>query len=169
MIYSHREVAHTTTVNRPREETELARGLEEQAARLRQRARRIAAEIEELESEHATAVEGYEYLQKAIAALRRGEGRFPTELPPLDVPIRRRYPQGYPSFHAIADVLSHGEALHRSEIVARLTEMGFPWGDRDPARTVGTTLGRNREVFEEVGRHKFRLRGADRGNADRDT
>jgi hypothetical protein len=38
--------------------------------------------------------------------------------------------------------------------------MGYPWGERDPARTVGSTLGRNREVFEEVGRHKFRLRRA---------
>lgn len=155
-------MSDTTTVNRAREDTDFARGLEEQAAKLRQRARRIAAEIDELESEHATAVEGYEYLQKAIAALRRGEGRFPTGLPPLDAPLRRRYPQGYPSFHAIVDVLSQGDALHRSEIVARLTEMGFPWGDRDPARTVGSTLGRNREVFEEVGRHKFRLRRAQR-------
>jgi hypothetical protein len=155
-------VPDTTIVNRPQEDTDFASGLEEQAAKLRQRARRIAAEIDELESEHATAVEGYEYLQKAIAALRRGEGRFPTDLPPLDVPIRRRYPQGYPTFHAIVDTLSRGDALHRSEIVARLTEMGFPWGDRDPARTVGSTLGRNRGVFEEVGRHKFRLRPTDR-------
>jgi hypothetical protein len=155
-------VSDSTTVNRIREDSDLAGGLEEQAAKLRRRARWIASEIERLESEHATTVEGYEYLQKAAATLRRGEGRPPTELPPLDASIRRRYPQGYPSFHAIVDVLSQGDSLHRSEIVARLTELGFPWGDRDPARTVGTTLGRNREVFEEVGRHKFRLRDADR-------
>ena len=151
----------TTTVNHAREDAELARGLEEQAARLRERAHRIAAEIDRLESEYASTVEGYEYLEKAAATLRRGEGRLPTELPP----IHRRYPQGYPSFHAIVDVLSQGDALHRSEIVARLTELGFPWGDRETARTVGTTLGRNRQVFEEIGRNKFRLRRADRARA----
>jgi hypothetical protein len=157
-------VPATTTVNYAREDADLARGLEEQASRLRQRARRIAAEIDRLESEHATVVEGYEYLEKAAATLRRGEGRWPTELPPL--PMRRRYPHGYPSFNAIVDVLSRGGSLHRSEIVARLTELGFPWGDRDPTRTVGTTLGRNREVFEEVGRHKFRLRRAQRAEEE---
>jgi hypothetical protein len=120
-------VSSTTTVNRIREDADLAAGLEEQAAKLKERARWIASEIERLESEHASTVEGYEYLQKAASTLRRGEGRVPIELPTLDVPIRRRYPQGYPSFHAIVDVLSQGDALHRSEIVARLTELGFPW------------------------------------------
>jgi hypothetical protein len=148
----------STTVDPIREDADLARGLEEQAAKFRERAHQIRAEIDQLVSEHATAVEGYEYLQKALEALRRGRGRVPAKLPDLELPTHRRYPEGYPSFHAIMDVLSHGDALHRSEIVARLTERGFRWGDRDPARTVGTTLGRNREVFEKVGRNKFRLR-----------
>jgi hypothetical protein len=157
-------------VNRPDPTDEaLARALEGHATKLLERVEALEADLQRLELERDATVEAYDGLQRAVKTLRQGRGAL-LGLPGLLArsPPRKRFPEGFPTAHAIVDVLSRESPLHRSEIVSRLTELGFSWGERDPTRVVGITLGRNREIFEEVAPQTFRLRSSSGHRLSRD-
>jgi hypothetical protein len=156
------ESAQGTIVNLDPEGEILARGLERHAAKLGERLREIEEQIQHLENERVIATETRENLRRAVESLRAGRSSNSPVLPALrSTATRSGFPAGFPAFNAIVHVLSRSGPLHRNEIVARLTDLGFHWGGKNPRRIVGTTLGHNRRIFEEVAPNTFRLRAAD--------
>jgi hypothetical protein len=132
----------------------LADELQRREQELSHRLEMIDDEIGKLTSEKAEKEWKREDLRRAIAVLR---GETPTRPVGSTLLGRNAYPKNYPLSEAIADVLRAEGKLHRDQIVERLTDV-FPWGEGIPVRMVGTTLGRNKHRFEEVGNRFFVLK-----------
>ena len=141
----------------------LAGGMEDHAAKLLERVREIDERIAELEKERAVTIETHDNLRRAIESLRGGRS-LSQAFPPFvrSTPVRGGFPPAFPLFNAIVHVLYESAPLHRDEIVDRMSELGYRWEGKNPKRSVGNTLGRNRKIFEEVAPGRFRLRPTDR-------
>jgi hypothetical protein len=132
--------------------------LERHASKIAERVQQIDEEILRLQADRAAEIETCENLQRTIKSLRgdKAAGRESYAGTVLGS-LGPGFPPGYSPLLAIVHVLSRYGPLHRDEIIARLTDFGFSW-EGEPRRIVGSTLGKNRERFEEIEPHVFRVR-----------